>query len=499
MAQCVYNRLPLHGRAVIGMFISLLFFSGSVAELFIRWFAVSSQYAHGIFVFGAFFWLLFRKIQEFPPERITASVPSGIAVIMLSVFLNLYGEFREISTARCLAVYFFIIGNCILFLGAGFARRNIMLFFYLFLAVPLPAFVTDTAMFHLKIFATRVSEIILSIFYHSVSREGALLLIEGYEIEITPACSGLQNIFAMLSLLLFLGLIQTKRRTALLDYLAAVPAAIAANVIRIITVCALTAGGYGQFALVTYHEVIGVIAFLIIFTIIAACNDFPLWKTHTPFRILNDTHRAILPRYTLLMAVLVVVSVAVIILNTSAQRMEHPRVKSTISKEIAGWTSRDFPLEESYYRLLETDDLLMREFTKHDSAEDDTSVYLYLVHSRNKRSAFMHRPELCLQGEGYNLVEKSEIRLLNDSVRAYRMLFSGNGKCLLVYYWYHINGRNFNRYIDLQMMYLGANQLDFSGSMIRLSRIVNRDNVPAGEAVLRRFVDDAVPAILKHL
>jgi len=490
-------------KVIILLVLSLLFFSSSIAGLFNRWFANGTYYSHGPFVFVVFFWLIKRKLNETPAEETMNSRLFGSAIIIFSILLNTFGIINEISTFQCLGIYFFIIGNSILFLGEKFVYQNTMIYIYLLLAIPFPSFLIDQLTFQLKLFATSLSESVLSVIYPSTVRYGNTLKIDNHFIAITNACSGLQNIFGMFSLVWLLALLQSKKNIAIIDYLISIPAAIVSNIIRIVLVCVIVVNGYGQFALVDYHEEIGLFVFLIIFIFLSLFNEIPLnWskspdKNSRSFQFIKSKYVTL---YIISMAIMAVISIG-ISFNDRNILSESDLVRDRIPKKIKNWDSHDYEFGENYFNLLGTKDLLMRTYTKKIKGEKKKTVYLYVTHSKKSRSALMHRPELCLSGEGYDLIKHDEINLQNGNLNipVHRMLFARDGKGLLVYYWYRLKGKSINSYFFHQLLYLNSKNRKSGGSMIRLSKIVDLRDTESGERILKQFVREAVPEIMKFL
>ncbi|HOP65063.1 MAG TPA: EpsI family protein [Spirochaetota bacterium] len=488
-------------KVIILLLISLVYFSSSIYVLISRWLFQNSYYSHAPLVAAAFLWLLFRAFKT--TENREPSYYSGIIIIFSAVIFDIAGRVSHIATLQYLSIYIFITGITVLFFGRKFLRQNFMIFVYLLLAIPLPGFLLDTVTFNLKIFSAGMSEKLLSVIYPSVYRNGAIIFIRGYYIEITPACSGMENIFSMVSLLWFFALIQKRRAAAWADYLLSVPAAVLSNVLRIIIVSVLTVNGYGKFALEDFHEGIGLLIFFIILIPVLIFNDisfrdtFSNRKRESINKADTENNRVNLKPVITVMAIFAFISVALQVKSPGATVSNYPLLKEAIAKETANWTSVDEELEESYFSMLKTDDILMRKFIRKGSSGEEGKVYLYFVHARGDRGPFLHRPELCLQGEGYNLVEQSEINA--GGVPVTRMLFFRNGKGLLVYYWYSFNGRLLNDYLELQRALVFRLNRNYRCIMFRLSKVVSPDKVSDSEKILLDFAENEMPEIIKGL
>ncbi len=194
----------------------------------------------------------------------------------------------------------------------------------------------------------------------------------------------MQNIFGMASLLWCLALFQKRNLIAAVDYLIAIPAALLSNILRIIIVTILTVHGYGKYALGAFHEVIGTIVFIIIFVLITLINDVPNFKTVGDEKTADGTPSSEKKKNNMvpliiIMALMAAGSLAIQLKSIGSKEVKYPLLINSIGTEAPGWKSRDEKLEEIYFSMLKTDDVLMREYYK----ADDTS-------GRNERLSVFH-------------------------------------------------------------------------------------------------------------
>ncbi len=481
------------------LILFIIFFKSTLNELVSRWFTSGAYYSQGPFVFIIFFWILIRR-SILPKIDMANSLFMGYLFIAGAICAEISGQLISILAFQFFALYLFILGMSFLILGKKFVHRNLPLFLFLLLAIPLPSFILDYITLSLKLATASISGYFISIIYPSTSLYGSTLEINNYLIEVTPACSGMENIFGMVTLLWFIALFQKRRIITALDYIISIPAAILANILRIVIVSILTVNGYGKFALEDFHGAIGVIVFILIFISIMLFNELPDFKN-----IKNDkgmyvsiftAEKINLIPLLVIMTILVIGSSAVKF-NNSGEKEKYPLVINNIAAETSVWKSRDEKLEVFYYSMLQTDDILMREYFKKNITPGDGSVFLYFIHDKGSRKPFLHRPELCLMGEGYNLIEKNIITLQNVDRQITRMLFVRGDKGLLVYYWYKFNGVELSSYLELQFKMITELERKMNCSMIRLSRIVDPGNVEKGEILLREFAEQEIPVILK--
>ena len=493
-------------KLILLSILSLLFFSSSSGFFLSSLIDDSSYYGHGSFILIAFIWIArkrFRESREITNAEKKNSDLSGLIIICFSVLLYLTGIWGFINTFQSIAIYLFILGNFVFFFGSGFVLSNPGIFIYLLLAIPIPKAIIDSLTFDLQLIASHISEIILSLIYPSTVRYGNILNIKGSEIIITPACSGLQNLIGMISLTFFLALFQSNRRVKFFDYIIAVPAALLSNILRIIIVCILAVSYDRKFALEDWHEEIGIIMFLFIFIVISLFNESPLKK-------ISAGNKSILPflfkknkfinLYLIIMSLLLLISFFIPDEFNTVKPDDGKILNNQIPKIIGKWHSEDFQIEDNYFTILGTNDILMRGYYKKVSGDKNETMYLFITRSKQNRR-FAHPPHACLQGEGYNLIKEESINLSvnKEIIPCNRALFSRNNSGLLVYYWFNSNNINYNNLLSLYFSFLFMENRRSGGSMIRLSCVVNPDDPAAGEKLMQQFVKEGVPEILKSL
>lgn len=502
------SRINIMTRFTGGVILILtsLFFFESMKDLILRWLQTGSYYTQGPLIFVLFFYILYKKYKTAvtTPEN---SHVTGIFLISLSLFVDLFGRYASIVSLQFFSIYLFIAGGSFFFLGKSFIYHNKSLFVFLLLAIPFPAFILDHATFYMKLAAANISGLLLHMIYPSTVLHGTTLSINGYYIEVSPACSGMHNIFGMASLLWFFAIFQKRNSIAALDYILTIPAAIISNILRILIVTILTVQGLGKFALGTFHEVIGVIIFIIIFAIVAPFNEWPAFKSG---RIENSGgddfadhgNKKSIALLLVIMSIMTAASAAFMWKSTGQTKKQYHPERNSILAETPGWKSYDEALGENYFSMLNTDDILMRGYYKKNDSPGKTIVYLYFVHAIGDRTPFLHRPDLCLKNEGYNLLDKKVTILPTTGMPASRMLFARGKKGLLVYYWYRYNGRQLGAYSDLQLnmltdMITGRSDT-MDCSMIRLSMVVDPPDTGKDEAILREFAEKEIPLIFRN-
>ncbi len=202
------------------------------------------EYAHGPLVLAIFALLVWRD-----RAALVAGAPARAPVagtLLLAAGLLLY------FTGRVLGIALFEMGSHLPLLAgvllvtrgtSGIRRFGFALVFLAF-AVPLPGFVLTAASAPLKEFVSAAVASLLALLGYPVVREGVTLAVGSHEMLVADACSGMASLTSLVAMVLLYAHLTggTLRARALLLVAVALPAAVAANVLRVL-----------MLALVAYH------------------------------------------------------------------------------------------------------------------------------------------------------------------------------------------------------------------------------------------------------
>lgn len=173
------------------------------------------------------------------------------------------------------------------------------------------------------------------------------------------------------------------------------------------------------------------------------------------------------------------------------QRGSHDKLGiSVFPQEIDGWKGRDIKLTEKEYDILETRNLVLREYTNSSGQK----ISLFIIYSETNRSVF-HPPEVCLIGSGIDIVDKKdEAMKIGKSAFLTNKLYLEKGREKeLVLYCYKAGKLYTNSYY-FQQTYLMLHQIfgrRTPGATIRVSMAVSRDEQTTLNA-LKNFLGKAV-------
>jgi exosortase len=191
------------------------------------------DYGHGFFIplFSGFvFW---RERKRWLKSQAKPS-NFGLLVMLGAVALLLLSSLgAELFTSRFSFVVLF--AGMILFLAGWEMLRSVSFpLGYLIFMIPIPLIIYSQITFPLQLLASRLATFCLESVQVPVLRDGNVLVLSNYSLEVVEACSGIRSLMTLISLAVAYGyLLERQRWVRYLLVALMVPIAIASNAIRI--------------------------------------------------------------------------------------------------------------------------------------------------------------------------------------------------------------------------------------------------------------------------
>jgi EpsI family protein len=206
-------------------------------------------------------------------------------------------------------------------------------------------------------------------------------------------------------------------------------------------------------------------------------------------------------RYSILTGILLMVTVITYFLSNDVPAQQKAVYAKQLPVFINGWYGKDIEIDKQTLEILETEDVLMREYKK----EQDPPVLLCIVYASNNRKV-SHPPEVCYKGSGWSLEEKIPVVFSIKSgefpeFSAIKLIIEKADQRQLVLYWYKCNSVYATNYYK-QQINIVKNQImtgNSTSGLVRISTpIVNNDE---DVAMMRaqRFSLNMLPFITKYL
>jgi len=178
------------------------------------------------------------------------------------------------------------------------------------------------------------------------------------------------------------------------------------------------------------------------------------------------------------------------------QRTAHDEVDiTTFPYTIGDWKGRDLKIEEYEYKILETRNLIVREYI--NSKGDKLS--LFIIYSETNRSVF-HPPEVCMVGSGFEILDKKveKFNYGNKNCTANKIYTGKDDYRGMSLYCYKAGKIHTDKFY-LQQAYFALNQLlgkRVKGATIRVSMTL-KENEETTLAALKSFMEESAGIIDK--
>lgn len=196
--------------------------------------SASDDMAHGLFapVVAAFV-----IHYEWPRIRSAAGSPSwwGLPVLVFAAAVALVALLGGSSTLHRAAMIFTLIGGVLAIGGGRLLRLTLFPISLLLFTFPIPVVLYGEITQPLQLFASQMAERVFELLGHSVIREGNVLTLSHQVLSVEEACSGIRSLVSLsFFCLAYAYFFERNFLPRLLILLAAVPAALAMNVTRIV-------------------------------------------------------------------------------------------------------------------------------------------------------------------------------------------------------------------------------------------------------------------------
>jgi exosortase len=239
----------------------VLLYAGVLRALVGQWWS-DPDYGHGFLVPLFSGYVVWRRREQWLKSE---SKPAnfGLLVMVGAVVLLLAGSLgAELFTSRVSLLA--LLAGMILFL-AGWKMLRAVSFplAFLLLMIPIPVIIYNQITFPLQLLASRFATFWLEVVQVPVLREGNVLILPNYSLEVVEACSGIRSLMTLITLAVAYGyLLEPRRWARYVLVILMIPIAIVSNAIRIMGTGVLTYRFGPKAAEGFFHEFSGWVIFL---------------------------------------------------------------------------------------------------------------------------------------------------------------------------------------------------------------------------------------------
>ncbi len=222
---------PLWYLVLFGM-LAVLLYAPTLMELATLW-AGNEDYNHGFLIIPISAYLVWCRRRQIMRQPLHSS-PLGLVFLSLWAAFYLLGVGAQILMFQCCSLIVFLLGTMLFTAGVRFTRAVLFPVMFLTFMIPIPAEVYTLLTSPLQVVTTGLSAHILDLVNVPVFREGNLIHLPNYSMQVVVACSGIRSLLSIITLSLLMGylLFSSNVERALLLSLS-VPVAMAGNILRI--------------------------------------------------------------------------------------------------------------------------------------------------------------------------------------------------------------------------------------------------------------------------
>lgn len=220
------------------------------------------NYSHGFFIIPLSIYIIYKKKDEleFPAAKST----KGLVLFILGCLgLIVATAASEYFTSR-ISFIMMISGISMYFIGEANFKKLWFAFVFLIFMVPVPAIIYYAATLPMQLFATKATVFLLDTIGVPVARNGNIIMLPRYQLEVVEACSGLRSLVTLLALSSLYAYFYMKGKTvSTILFFSAIPIAIVANVFRIFVTAIAAYAISEELAENFLHDLSGFLVFFI--------------------------------------------------------------------------------------------------------------------------------------------------------------------------------------------------------------------------------------------
>jgi len=234
------------------------------------------NYSHGFFIIPIAVYLFYRQRDEISFPAKTDKL--GIFVLLAGTIGLIFGTAASEYFTTRLGLVMMFTGITMYYLGRENFKKVWFPFFFLLFMIPIPAIIYYAATLPMQLFASKVSVFLLKFIGVPAVRNGNIIILPEYSLEVAEACSGLRSLVTLLALGSLYAFLQLPGRVLpIILFIATVPIAVVTNIFRVFITAV---GAYAisiEVAEGFLHEFSGMIVFLTALIIMLIFGSILKW------------------------------------------------------------------------------------------------------------------------------------------------------------------------------------------------------------------------------
>jgi exosortase len=226
------------GLVIAGLVAGL--YGPVLIRMIVQWWQ-DPDYSHGLVVPLFVGYVVYQRRYQLRQVPLDEPSNRGLPLMVGAIGLLIAGSLgAELFVAR-FSLLFLLAGMLLFFAGWKMLRAVAFPLAFLALMIPLPAIIYNQVTFPLQLLASRLSSGGLELVGVPVLREGNVLVLPNYSLEVVEACSGIRSLMSLIALAVAYGYFAEKRQWARITLVVLMlPIAVASNSMRVMGAGVLT-------------------------------------------------------------------------------------------------------------------------------------------------------------------------------------------------------------------------------------------------------------------
>jgi len=242
----------------------LLIYLPTLIDLVGDWWR-DTNYSHGFLIPVVSGYLLWKKREQLREVATTVDNRGLVLVVLGMIMFVVANGGAEYFTLR-VSMLVTLVGLIFYLFGPLLVRMAWFELFFLLFMIPIPYVIYFAATFPMQLLASKITAFILNGIGMGVVRQGNIIHIQGYSLEVAEACSGMRSLVSLLGLgALYAHLTQKRLSAQLILFLSTIPIAVIANVFRVFVTSLLAYTVTDEVTKEPLHSIMGLLVFVVAF------------------------------------------------------------------------------------------------------------------------------------------------------------------------------------------------------------------------------------------
>ena len=242
----------------------LLIYLPGLYDLVWDW-ANDSNYSHGFLVPLVSGWLIWNKRDKLA-ETVIGTDSTGLYILITGMIFFVLGNGAAEYFSLRFSFVLTLTGLIWFILGREVIRLIWFELFFLLFMIPIPYVLYYATTFPMQLLASKITAGIMNLIGMGVIRQGNILHIQGYSLEVAEACSGIRSLISLLALgALYAQMTQKRFSCKLVLFLSTIPIAVAGNVVRVMVTSLIAYLITNDVTSEPLHSFLGLIVFFVAF------------------------------------------------------------------------------------------------------------------------------------------------------------------------------------------------------------------------------------------